>query len=117
MRLDVLTGNLPNSDAIDTHAQRRLAFALDRFASRIEQVRVRLGDLNGPRGGVDKRCAVECDLGRLGSVVIEEVDDDLYTAIDRACHPPQGRRPAQARPRQGRLEGPAPVSPPPARYT
>jgi len=84
MRMDVLTGNLPNSDAIDTHAQRRLAFALDRFAARVEQVRVRLGDLNGPRGGIDKRCAVECDLGRHGSVVIEEVDDDLYAAIDRA---------------------------------
>jgi ribosome-associated translation inhibitor RaiA len=82
--MDVLSRNLPNSDAIDEHAQRRLAFALDRFAGRVEQVRVRFADLNGPRGGLDKRCAVECDLGRLGSVVIEETDQDLYTAIDRA---------------------------------
>lgn len=85
MRLDVLSGNLPNSAAIDEHAERRMMFALDRFASRVQLVRVRLGDLNGPRGGVDKRCAIECDLGRLGSVVVEEVDSDLYTAIDRAA--------------------------------
>jgi putative sigma-54 modulation protein len=84
MRMDVLSRNLPNSHAIDEHAHRRLAFALDRFADRVEQVRVRFADLSGPRGGFDKRCAVECDLGRLGSVVIEETDQDLYTAIDRA---------------------------------
>lgn len=85
MRLDVLSGNLPNSDAIDTHTQRRLGFALDRFAKRIEQVRVRFNDLNGPRGGIDKRCAIECNLGPHGIVVIEETDADLYTAIDRAA--------------------------------
>ncbi len=86
MRLDVLSGNLPNSRAIDTHTERRLAFALGRFARRIEQVRVRFTDLNGPRGGVDKRCAIECNLGPHGAVVIEETDADLYTAIDRASH-------------------------------
>jgi len=84
MRMDVLTGNLPNSEAVDEHAHRRLGYALDRFATRVLQVRVRLGDL-GPRGGAEKRCAVECDLGRLGSVVIEETDADLYHAIDRAA--------------------------------
>ena len=85
MRMDVLSGNLPNSDAIDSHAQRRLAFALDRFAKRIDHVRVRFADLNGPKGGVDKRCAIECSLGPYGAVVIEETDADLYTAIDRAA--------------------------------
>jgi ribosome-associated translation inhibitor RaiA len=84
MRMDVLTGNLPNSDAVDQHAHRRLSYALDRFAERVREVRVRLGDLSGPKGGAAKRCAIECDLGRLGSVLIEETDSDLYAAIDRA---------------------------------
>ena len=84
MHLDVLTGNLPNSEAIDTHAHKRLGFALGRFAPRVQDVRVRLADVNGPRGGIDKRCAIECNLGKNGSVVIEEIDSDLYTAIDRA---------------------------------
>lgn len=86
MHLDVLTGNLPNSDAIDSHAQRRLTFALGRFSSRIKQVRVRLADINGPRGGIDKRCAIECNLGKNGTVLIEETDADLYAAIDRASN-------------------------------
>jgi len=86
MQMDVLSGNLPNSDAIDTHTQRRLAFALGRFARRIEHVRVRFADINGPRGGIDKRCAIECSLGPYGAVVIEETDADLYTAVDRASH-------------------------------
>jgi hypothetical protein len=37
---------------------RRLAFALNHIVSRIV---VRLSDVNGPRGGVDKRCASKYD--------------------------------------------------------
>lgn len=32
---------------------------LDRISSRLTRVEVHVGDINGPRGGVDKRCAIE----------------------------------------------------------
>lgn len=62
-----------------------LEFALGRFRSRIRSVTVRLADVNGPRGGVDKTCLVTIRLDaskRL--IVIEETDADAVVAIDRA---------------------------------
>lgn len=67
-------------------ARRRLEFALGRFGGRIRSVTVRLGDVNGPRGGVDKTCVVKIRLDaskRL--VVIEDADADATLAIDRAA--------------------------------
>ena len=45
-------------DERDEHLQ-RVAGMLARFTTRIESVRVRLEDLNGPKGGLDHRCTVE----------------------------------------------------------
>lgn len=67
-------------------ARRRLEFALGRFGGRIRSVTVRLGDVNGPRGGVDKTCLVTIRFDaskRL--VVIEDADADAAVAIDRAA--------------------------------
>lgn len=67
-------------------ARRRLTFALGRFARHVRHVHVRLADINGLRGGVDKQCIVAVRLthpGRL--VVIEDIDSDFRVAIDRAA--------------------------------
>ena len=40
------------------YAVRRLSFALRRFENRVRSVTVRLTDTNGPKGGVDSRCAI-----------------------------------------------------------
>jgi putative sigma-54 modulation protein len=45
-------------DALRAYAERRLAFALRRFENRTRRVLVRLGDINGPRRGVDARCTI-----------------------------------------------------------
>ena len=45
-------------DALRKYAERRLAFALRRFENRARRVLVRLGDINGPRRGVDSRCSI-----------------------------------------------------------
>ena len=44
------------------YAERRLSFALRRFQEHVRHVRVRLTDVNGPRHGVDARCAVTAQL-------------------------------------------------------
>jgi ribosome-associated translation inhibitor RaiA len=46
---------------------------------------VQLSDINGPRGGIDKRCQIEVQLKGTPNVVIEDVEADLYAAIDRAA--------------------------------
>lgn len=53
----------------DTRTDRKAATAasystivesgLSRFANRLTRVEVHLSDINGPKGGVDRRCAIE----------------------------------------------------------
>jgi hypothetical protein len=49
-------------DTLRTYAERRLAFALRRFENRVGHVMVRLGDVNGPKRGVDSQCSVKLRL-------------------------------------------------------
>lgn len=67
-------------------ARRRLEFALGRFGSRVHSLTVRLTDLNGPRGGVDKKCLIAIRLrSPRRAIVIEDVDADATMAISRAA--------------------------------
>ena len=85
MRIAVQSRGFSLTDALDNHVHRRLDFTLARGARRVRSVGVRLSDLNGPRGGVDKRCLIEIRLDGLPVVVVEDTQADLYTAIDRAA--------------------------------
>lgn len=70
--------------ALKDYVSRRLNFAFDRFAARILRVQVRLSDINGPRGGSDKRCQLVIAMGDLPAIVVEDTSSDLYMAIDRS---------------------------------
>jgi hypothetical protein len=66
--------------------RRRFEFALGRFSSRVRSVVVRIVDLNGPRGGVDKRCRATIHLQSSNrEIVVEDVDADAAIAVDRAA--------------------------------
>lgn len=67
-------------------ARHRFAFALGRFGPRVQSLSVRLRDLNGPRGGEDKLCAVAVRLhGAARAIVVQETDADTAAAISRAA--------------------------------
>ena len=51
----------------------------------MQRVVVRLSDINGPRGGEDKRCHLQVVLSGLPEVVVEDIEADLYFAIGRAA--------------------------------
>ncbi len=84
MKLEIHSKGFGLTEAIRSHTERRLAFAMDRFARRIRTILVWVGDLNGPKGGVDKCCRVAVELIQ-GRVVLEERAPDLHLAIDRAA--------------------------------
>ena len=84
MRTDIQTRGFSLTEALGKHVHNRLGFTFLYASSRVQRVRVRLSDLNGPRGGVDKCCLVEVRLEGLPVVVVEDVQSDMYTAIDRA---------------------------------
>lgn len=66
------------------YLRRKLAARLSRFESRVERASARIEDVNGPRGGLDKRCRIKVVLRGLHSVIVEEAHDSLRTAIDGA---------------------------------
>lgn len=72
------------ADALRQRIERRIGFALSRFSDELSAVLVRLDDLNGPKGGVDKRCRVQLRGASIGEVVVEETDVEWGPAIDRA---------------------------------
>jgi hypothetical protein len=46
---------------------------------------VRLEDLKGPRGGLDKRCHIKVHIAICGSLVLDVRDDEFEPAIFRAA--------------------------------
>lgn len=64
--------------------RRKLGRKLGKFAADIERTSVRIEDVNGPRGGVDKLCRIKVVMTGIPTVVVEEQDHDLRTAIDGA---------------------------------
>jgi hypothetical protein len=64
--------------------RRKLGMRLGKFAPAIERVSVRVADVNGPRGGVDKACRIKVVLTGLPSVIVDERDAAARVAIDRA---------------------------------
>jgi len=67
------------------HTERRLQFAFNWAVHDVRRIAVRLSDINGPRGGNDKRCRIQVPLPGGQDVVIEDTESDLYVAIDRAA--------------------------------
>ncbi|MEO7938454.1 MAG: HPF/RaiA family ribosome-associated protein [Burkholderiaceae bacterium] len=84
MEFDFQTLDFANTEALTSHTRRRLDFGLSRHADRITRVVVRLGDENGPRGGLDKFCRLHVSLVDAPPVVIRDCGPELYSVIDRA---------------------------------
>ncbi len=74
----------PDAAQLRDLAVKRLQFVLRRLHSLVPLARVRLSDINGPRGGVDKRCQVELNTEGAGKVVITALARDWRTALDSA---------------------------------
>ena len=69
-----------------TYIRRKLHMKLSKFATSIERISVRVTDLNGPRGGIDKVCSIKVVLTGLPSVVVNRRHASAHAAIDAALH-------------------------------
>lgn len=128
MKIQVRFRALEPSPALRAHVMRRVLFHLDRYGHELTSVFLRISDVNGPKGGPDKRCQVTAEGRRLPRITIEAFSEDAYaavaTAVDRAGHA-VGRGLARVREvrqvrrvgvaRRGRPSAPPPgPQPPPA---
>ncbi len=85
MIVDIHAQGFTVTPALAEHVRRRLGFVLTRHSAHIQRVAVRVGDENGPRGGVDKYCRIQVNLLDVPYAMVEDVGADLYAAIDRAA--------------------------------
>jgi len=85
MQIDIQSQGFTLTDGLRDYVMKRLAYGLNHGDQSITRVVVRLSDINGPRGGADQRCFIEVRLKGAPTVVIEDLEADLYLAIDRAA--------------------------------
>ena len=84
MRVEIRGQGIQLSERLSGQTRTRLHFALGRFSPQIESVIVRYTDLNGPRGGVDKRCRIIIRAHRLGTIIAEATGEALDGALAQA---------------------------------
>lgn len=84
MRVTIQTSGFDITSALRSYVEQRLATALGWARHHMRKLAVSLSDINGPRGGVDKRCKIQVRLAAGREIIIDGVEADLYAAIDRA---------------------------------
>jgi ribosome-associated translation inhibitor RaiA len=86
MKSTIVAKGMRISQATRGYVTRQLRFALNQTQRSINFVTVRIDDLNGPQGGIDKRCQTHLTLPGLPDIVITDKGTDLNSAVARAFH-------------------------------
>ncbi len=84
MEINIQTAGFTLTDALKDHFHKRLAYSLAHGKEHITHIRAHLSDINGPRGGKDKRCLLQIHLKQQPTIVIEDIKYDMYLAINFA---------------------------------
>ena len=80
----IFESGLPDNAQMQTLAERRVRFAMRRLSWLAPRVRVHFSDVNGPRGGIDKRCQVELITDGAEKVVVTSLARDWMSALQSA---------------------------------
>ena len=83
MQVDISMNTKLRSSALISYIMRRIESGFDRFESRIRRLRVRVEDINGPRGGADKQVRLTLSVTPTGTVSVKGVAADTYAAVDQ----------------------------------
>ena len=85
MNVDVHIRTADLNDALRTYIERRLHFALGRFAGTLGRVRVQVEDVAGARSATDTSCRIRAELLPNRRVLSQQaIDANLHVAIDLA---------------------------------
>lgn len=83
MHIQIQSQGFEVTAAIEARVQRQLHRALNRFGEDVLAVDVYLSDVNGPRGGCDKKALMRASLRGLPPISVSTEHGDLYVAITR----------------------------------
>lgn len=85
MRIDLQCEGIETPAGLRDYIAKRMGFAIGRFQEHIRWARVKVADVNGPKGGVDKRCVVMLRMRNLPDVVFAITQFDVRVAVDQAA--------------------------------
>lgn len=85
MRIDLYCDGVEAAPGLRDYISQRMGFAIGRFREHIQWARVKVADVDGPRGGADKRCVVQLRLRNLPDVVFAITQLDVRSAVDQAA--------------------------------
>jgi len=92
MQFQLRTDNhIPNSEGLIDRVRGEVEAALQRrFADRLRRVEVYLQDVNGAKGGVDKRCSIEARPAGHQPLAVHHaapgLDEAVTGAVDKLLH-------------------------------
>jgi hypothetical protein len=81
MKLEFRTRGFSANPDTAEYATRRIRFALDRFEHHLKRITVHVTDVNGPRGGKDKRCQIVAEFYRGGETTVIETRGTVTMAV------------------------------------
>ncbi len=84
MQIHMIAKEFSITPALRSYLERRLDAGFSAIKVRIRDIAIRLRDLNGPRGGRDMMCQISVAIPGGPEVIIKEVQENIYTAIDLA---------------------------------
>lgn len=85
MKLIVKARHMNLTDALREHAEQKLGEAIKRIHdSPSLQVEVELSELGRTNDGQDKECRITVFMPKSKTIVISEISDDMYKAMDLA---------------------------------
>ena len=108
MKIDIQALDFSLTGSLMRELEKRVTYPLSARHDDIKCIMVRLGDVNGPRGGKDKYCRIRVEMPGHKDVYVEDIESDMYTAIYRAAGRASrtvSRRLARSRERRTRLPG------------
>ncbi len=85
LKLNLESQGFELTPAIREHVKRQLSFNLANFESHTMSIDVFLRDINGPKGGADKKALIHVRLEMRQAIKVESTRSDLYAAISLAA--------------------------------
>lgn len=84
MKINLSPSIFLSSPALRDYLAKRIGTAFSFASHKNAAISVRLSDLNGPRGGRDKLCQVSVLIPGQVEIMVKDVEENIYTAVDCA---------------------------------
>ncbi len=84
MKLDIRRQGIELFNHHKYFLEAKIRCSLSRFQDKVRKVSAFLSDINGPKGGMNKRCRVLVHLKSQGSVVVQHTAESVFASITGA---------------------------------